>query len=98
MRAYDVFWMSNRDWYKLKNGVRIIKEDAPKEAQESFDNYLKQKGLSKEQLLDAMNKPIPAGIAFFRHSGNALATLERRPVIEKIRNTMPDTRMMTRPA
>ena len=58
MRRYDSFWMTNKDWYETKNGVRIIKEDAPKEAQESFDNYLKQKGLSKEQLLKAINAPI----------------------------------------
>ena len=58
MRKYDAFWMTNPDWYEIKNGVRIIKEDAPSEAQESFDNYLEQKGLSKEQLLKAINIPI----------------------------------------
>ena len=48
--------------------------------------------------MNAINRPIPAGIAFFRHSGRAFATLERRPVREKIRKTIPDTRMITRPA
>lgn len=58
MRRYDSFWMSNRDWYKLKNGIKFIKDDAPQEAQESFNRYLEQKGLTKELLLKAMNTPI----------------------------------------
>ena len=58
MRAYDVLWMSDRDWYEIKNGVKIIKDDAPTKAQESFIHYLEQKGISKEQLLEAINAPI----------------------------------------
>ena len=38
---------------------KIIKEDAPSEAQESFDNYLEQKGLSKEQLVDSLFRMTP---------------------------------------
>jgi len=58
MRKYDAFWMSNEEWYVLKNGIKIIKDDAPQEAQESFNNYLKQKGLTKEHLLRAMEIPM----------------------------------------
>lgn len=57
MRAYDVFWMSNQDWYELKNGVKFIKEDAPQEAQESFDHYLEEHGVTRTQLFKAMNTP-----------------------------------------
>ena len=58
MRAYDVFWMSNQDWYEIRNGVRIIKEDAPSDAQESFNHYLEQNGVTRKQMLEAMNTPI----------------------------------------
>ena len=46
---------------------------------------------------NAMNKPIPAGIDFFRHSGMAVAMYLRSPVTDRIRNTIPDNRMITRP-
>ena len=58
MRKYESYWMSNSGWYEIKNGVRIIKEDAPPEAQESFNHYLEQKGISKEQLMEVINTPI----------------------------------------
>ena len=58
MRTYDVFWMSNQDWYETKNGVRIIKDDAPLAAHKSFNHYLEQKGFSEEQWLEAINTSI----------------------------------------
>lgn len=61
MRAYDVFWMQNKDWYIRKNGVKFIKDDAPQEAQESFNYYMEQKGLTKEQLGQLIDEPIELG-------------------------------------
>ena len=44
MRKLDYFWASNPAWYEWKgNGDRIIKPDAPPEAQESYKHYLKQR-------------------------------------------------------
>ena len=57
-RSYDTFFMSNRDWYEIKNGVRIIKDDAPEEAQKSYDTYLDYYGITREQLPELINAPI----------------------------------------
>ena len=54
MRAYDVYWMSNPDWYTIKDGLTIIKEDAPPDAQRSYDRYLEQRGVTREQLFEAI--------------------------------------------
>lgn len=43
MRRYDLYWLSNPDWWEVKDGVPVIKKDAPKDAQESYRNYLEQK-------------------------------------------------------
>ena len=44
MRKYDYHWMSNKDWYHMKdNGVCVVNDDAPAEAKESYANYLEQK-------------------------------------------------------
>ncbi len=44
MRKLDYFWTTNKDWYEwTENGERVIKPDAPTEAQESYKHYLEQK-------------------------------------------------------
>jgi hypothetical protein len=48
MKILDFYWSSNTDWWEWKpNGMRVIKPDAPKEAQESYKHYLEQ--ISGEQ-------------------------------------------------
>ena len=43
MRKLDFFWASNKDWYfRKENGVRVLKPNAPPEAQESYKRYLEQ--------------------------------------------------------
>ena len=43
MKILDFYWSSNTDWWEWKpNGMRVIKPDAPKEAQESYKHYLEQ--------------------------------------------------------
>ena len=42
MRKYDNYWESNDELYYVKDGRFIIREDAPKEAQESYRHYLEQ--------------------------------------------------------
>ena len=48
MKILDFYWPLNTDWWEWKpNGMRVIKPDAPKEAQESYKHYLEQ--ISGEQ-------------------------------------------------
>lgn len=42
MRKLDLYWMSNRDWWELKDLVPTIRADAPPEAKASYERYLKQ--------------------------------------------------------
>lgn len=42
MRKIDLFWQSNADWWEFSNGVPVLKENAPQEAQESYARYLEQ--------------------------------------------------------
>lgn len=42
MKALDLRWMDKKDWWEYKDGVVKIRKDAPKEAQESYQHYLKQ--------------------------------------------------------
>ena len=43
MKKLDFHWMDNDDWfYQLENGVFVVHEDAPLEAQESYKHYLEQ--------------------------------------------------------
>lgn len=43
MIKLDFYWTTNRDWWEWKeNGSRVIKPDAPEEAQESYKHYLEQ--------------------------------------------------------
>lgn len=43
MRMIDMYWMSNPDWWELRNHIPVVKETAPTEAQESYKKYLEQK-------------------------------------------------------
>ena len=47
MKKIDLFWQSNRDWWEYKDHVPTVREDAPPEAKESYERYLKQ--TSEEQ-------------------------------------------------
>ena len=46
----------------------------------------------------AMNKPIPAGIAFFKQSGRDLAMYDLKPVTERIKKIKPERSIITKPA
>ena len=37
-----MYWMSNRDWWELKNHIPTVKEDAPIEAKVSYKRYKEQ--------------------------------------------------------
>lgn len=51
MRKYDFFWATNEDWYDwTEEGDRIIKPDAPPEAQESWKRYRQQKKRASEDM------------------------------------------------
>ena len=44
MRKLDYYWTTNKEWwYRKENGVRVIKPNAPSEAQESYKRYIEQK-------------------------------------------------------
>ena len=47
--------------------------------------------------MNAINKPIPAEIAFFKQSGIAVAMYFLSPVKERIKKTIPERKMITRP-
>ena len=50
MRKLDYFWRSNENWYHLNsNGVFVLNDDAPEEAQKSYEHYLEQKGTTREK-------------------------------------------------
>ena len=54
MKILDFYWSLNTDWWEWKpNGMRVIKPDAPKEAQESYKHYLEQ--ISGEQGLSLIH-------------------------------------------
>ena len=43
MKRLDLYWTTNPDWWERKeNYVKVLKPDAPKEAQESNKHYLEQ--------------------------------------------------------
>lgn len=42
-KALDFYWKTNRDWWHVEGFERVINEDAPKEAKESYNHYLKQR-------------------------------------------------------
>lgn len=39
MSKFDVYWMSNREWWEFNGSVATVKEDAPPEAQESYRRF-----------------------------------------------------------
>lgn len=45
MRNLDLFWASKKEWWEIKNHIRVLRDDAPPEAKESYEHYLKQKGI-----------------------------------------------------
>ena len=42
MRKLDMYWKSNRAWWEFRNHVQVIKDDAPVEAQISYERYIRQ--------------------------------------------------------
>ena len=42
MKKLDFYWASNREWWEFKNHIRVLRSDAPKEAQDSYKHYLEQ--------------------------------------------------------
>lgn len=42
MKKLDMHWMSNRDWWELKNHIPTVEEDAPIEARVSYERYKEQ--------------------------------------------------------
>ena len=49
MTKLDHYWMTNEEWFEIKDDLTyIIKPDAPKEAQESYKRYIKQKRLKNK--------------------------------------------------
>lgn len=51
MIKLDLYWKSKREWWEFLNHIPVIKENAPKEAQDSYKNYIEQiKELSKNKL------------------------------------------------
>ena len=50
MKKYDFYWMTNKEWYhQLENGVCVINDNAPIEAQESYRHYLEQTQASAQE-------------------------------------------------
>ena len=44
MRKLDLYWMSNREWITFTEEGPVLRDDAPPEAKESYERYLKQIG------------------------------------------------------
>jgi len=42
MRRMDMYWLTNPNWWYIKDMEYYIREDAPKEAKESFARYQEQ--------------------------------------------------------
>ena len=42
MRFLDLYWKSNPDWWEFVDHVQVIRKDAPPEAQQSYQNFLRQ--------------------------------------------------------
>ena len=52
MMSLDWFWSSKKEWCHFENGILVVNEDAPPEAQKSYKHFLEQQ---KEYLNS--NKP-----------------------------------------
>ena len=42
MRQLDLYWMSDPDWWEIKNHIPTVRDDAPEEAKESYKRYKEQ--------------------------------------------------------
>ena len=42
MTKLESYWLSNRDWIKFTKNGAVPRENAPKEAKESYKKYLQQ--------------------------------------------------------
>lgn len=42
MVRLESYWSSNKDWWHWDNGIRVMNDDAPEEAKESFRRYKQQ--------------------------------------------------------
>lgn len=42
MRKMDFYWQSNRKWWEIRNGIPVVRGDAPIEVKESYERYLDQ--------------------------------------------------------
>ena len=42
MTKIDAFWLTNKSWYHWENDIRVINDDDPPEAVESYNNYKRQ--------------------------------------------------------
>lgn len=57
MKRLDLYWTTNPDWWERKeNYVKVLKPDAPKEAQESYKHYLEQHPENKENHYDEIRR------------------------------------------
>lgn len=51
MKRFDAYWLSNENWYHFtESGARVINDDAPLEAQESYKRYLEQTKDEEERM------------------------------------------------
>ena len=48
MKKMDYYWMSNDKWWTIKNGVPVVREDAPDEARQSYKRYILQNSKKEE--------------------------------------------------
>ena len=42
MKVYDMNWMQDEKWFYFEGLMPVIRDDAPQEVKDSFQNYLKQ--------------------------------------------------------
>lgn len=42
MKKIDLFWQKDASWWEFRDGVPVLKENAPPEAKESYERYLHQ--------------------------------------------------------
>ena len=51
MRKLDYFWKSKKEWYHRKeNGVCVLNDNAPIEAQESYKHYHEQEKRAEQEI------------------------------------------------
>jgi len=55
---YQFYWMSNQNWWKRDtDGEAVIREDAPEEAQKSYQHYIEKKRRRDEAFERMVNTP-----------------------------------------